>query len=163
MPPTQSFTAKVLPKAEMLPDLKYKRGIYSSVRWAFNWKSTKANRLRVLQELVRIVRVGGEIEIQVWALEQAETTRRKFESSDVMVPWKLQMKYVSEESTPTHAEYDEKKKLYCVYVAIGQKRSTVAQITKTLEEAGALKYTTIVAATLKGIFGRFGYGSFLFT
>ena len=42
---------------------------------------------------------------------------------------------------------DEKKKLYCVYVAIGQKRSTVAQITKTLEEAGALKYTTIVAAT----------------
>ena len=42
---------------------------------------------------------------------------------------------------------DEKKKLYCVYVAIGQKRSTVAQITKTLEEAGALKYTAIVAAT----------------
>ena len=42
---------------------------------------------------------------------------------------------------------DEKKKLYCIYVAIGQKRSTVAQITKTLEEAGALKYTTIVAAT----------------
>ena len=42
---------------------------------------------------------------------------------------------------------DEKKKLYCVYVAIGQKRSTVAQITKTLEEAGALKYTTIAAAT----------------
>ena len=42
---------------------------------------------------------------------------------------------------------DEKKKLYCVYVAIGQKRSTVAQITKTLEEAGAMKYTTVVAAT----------------
>ena len=42
---------------------------------------------------------------------------------------------------------DEKKKLYCVYVAVGQKRSTVAQITKTLEEAGALEYTTIVAAT----------------
>ena len=42
---------------------------------------------------------------------------------------------------------DESKKLYCVYVAIGQKRSTVAQIAKTLEEAGALKYTTIVAAT----------------
>ena len=39
---------------------------------------------------------------------------------------------------------DEKKKLYCVYVAIGQKRSTVAQITKTLEEAGALKYTTLL-------------------
>jgi F-type H+-transporting ATPase subunit alpha len=42
---------------------------------------------------------------------------------------------------------DEKKKLYCIYVAIGQKRSTVAQIVKTLEEAGAMKYTTVVAAT----------------
>ena len=42
---------------------------------------------------------------------------------------------------------DEKKKLYCVYVAIGQKRSTVAQVVKKLEETGALKYTIIVAAT----------------
>ena len=40
-----------------------------------------------------------------------------------------------------------RKKLYCVYVAIGQKRSTVAQIVKTLEDAGAMKYTTIVSAT----------------
>ncbi len=42
---------------------------------------------------------------------------------------------------------DESKKLYCVYVAIGQKRSTVAQLVRTLEEAGALKYSIIVAAT----------------
>ena len=42
---------------------------------------------------------------------------------------------------------DEKQKLYCIYVAIGQKRSTVRQIEKTLEEAGATEYTTIVAAT----------------
>jgi len=42
---------------------------------------------------------------------------------------------------------DETKKLYCVYVAIGQKRSTVAQIVKTLEDAGALSYTTVVSAT----------------
>jgi len=42
---------------------------------------------------------------------------------------------------------DEKNKLYCIYVAIGQKRSTVAQIVKTLEDAGAMEYTTIVAAT----------------
>jgi F-type H+-transporting ATPase subunit alpha len=42
---------------------------------------------------------------------------------------------------------EEKKKLYCIYVAIGQKRSTVAQIVKTLEDAGAMKYTTVVAAT----------------
>ncbi|KAF7310057.1 ATP synthase subunit alpha [Mycena indigotica] len=42
---------------------------------------------------------------------------------------------------------DESKKLYCVYVAIGQKRSTVAQLVKTLEENDAMKYTIIVAAT----------------
>jgi F-type H+-transporting ATPase subunit alpha len=42
---------------------------------------------------------------------------------------------------------DEKVKLYCIYVAIGQKRSTVAQIVKTLEDAGAMEYTIVVAAT----------------
>ena len=42
---------------------------------------------------------------------------------------------------------DESKKLYCIYVAVGQKRSTVAQIVKTLEDAGAMEYTTIVSAT----------------
>jgi F-type H+/Na+-transporting ATPase subunit alpha len=42
---------------------------------------------------------------------------------------------------------DEQRKLYCVYVAIGQKRSTVAQIVKTLEDYGALQYTIVVAAT----------------
>ncbi|GGD27471.1 F0F1 ATP synthase subunit alpha [Sinisalibacter lacisalsi] len=42
---------------------------------------------------------------------------------------------------------DESKKLYCVYVAIGQKRSTVAQLVKKLEENGAMEYSIIVAAT----------------
>ena len=42
---------------------------------------------------------------------------------------------------------DEKQKLYCVYVAIGQKRSSVAKLVKTLEENGALDYTIVVAAT----------------
>jgi len=42
---------------------------------------------------------------------------------------------------------DESKKLYCVYVAVGQKRSTVAQIVKELEDRGALEYTVVVAAT----------------
>jgi len=42
---------------------------------------------------------------------------------------------------------DEKKKLYCIYVAIGQKRSTVAQLVKRLEDTDALKYTIIVSAT----------------
>ncbi|WP_290690863.1 MULTISPECIES: F0F1 ATP synthase subunit alpha [unclassified Haematobacter] len=42
---------------------------------------------------------------------------------------------------------DESKKLYCIYVAIGQKRSTVAQLVKKLEESGAIEYTIVVAAT----------------
>ena len=42
---------------------------------------------------------------------------------------------------------DEAKKLYCIYVAIGQKRSTVAQVVKTLDDAGAMDYTIVVAAT----------------
>jgi len=47
----------------------------------------------------------------------------------------------------TNASGDEKKKLYCIYVVIGQKRSTVAQLVKTLEEFGAMEYSTVVAAT----------------
>ena len=46
-----------------------------------------------------------------------------------------------------NAGTDESAKLYCIYVAIGQKRSTVAQIVKTLEERGALDYTIVVSAT----------------
>jgi F-type H+/Na+-transporting ATPase subunit alpha len=42
---------------------------------------------------------------------------------------------------------DEGRKLYCIYVAIGQKRSTVAQIVKTLQDYGALDYSIVVAAT----------------
>merc|ERR1712093_753139 len=42
---------------------------------------------------------------------------------------------------------DETQKLYCIYVAVGQKRSTVAQLVQTLEENDALKYSVIVAAT----------------
>jgi F-type H+/Na+-transporting ATPase subunit alpha len=48
---------------------------------------------------------------------------------------------------PLNAQDDEKIKLYCVYVAVGQKRSTVAQFVKVLEEQGALDYSIIVAAT----------------
>jgi len=46
-----------------------------------------------------------------------------------------------------NAGNDESKKLYCIYVAVGQKRSTVAQIVKTLEDNGAMDYTIVVAAT----------------
>ena len=46
-----------------------------------------------------------------------------------------------------NAGTDESKKLYCIYVAIGQKRSTVAQLVRTLEERGAMEYSIVVAAT----------------
>ena len=46
-----------------------------------------------------------------------------------------------------NAGKDESKKLYCIYVAIGQKRSTVAQVVKTLTDNGAMDYTVVVAAT----------------
>ncbi|MFP3541456.1 F0F1 ATP synthase subunit alpha, partial [Pseudomonas sp. SIMBA_044] len=46
-----------------------------------------------------------------------------------------------------HESGPEGEKLFCVYVAVGQKRSTVAQFVKVLEERGALKYSIIVAAT----------------
>ncbi|MEW5420625.1 F0F1 ATP synthase subunit alpha [Amorphus sp. 3PC139-8] len=48
---------------------------------------------------------------------------------------------------PLNQGDDESQKLYCVYVAVGQKRSTVAQFVKTLEENGALEYSVVVAAT----------------
>ncbi|MEO7010635.1 MAG: F0F1 ATP synthase subunit alpha, partial [Caldimonas sp.] len=47
----------------------------------------------------------------------------------------------------SHQGSDETKKLYCIYVAVGQKRSTVAQIVRQLEESGAMEYTIVVAAT----------------
>jgi F-type H+-transporting ATPase subunit alpha len=46
-----------------------------------------------------------------------------------------------------NAGTDESKKLYCIYVAIGQKRSTVAQLVRTLEEQGVMEYSIVVAAT----------------
>ena len=52
----------------------------------------------------------------------------------------INQKYVNESD-------NEKDKLYCIYVAIGQKRSTVAQIVRELEEQGALEYSIIVSAT----------------
>ncbi|MCQ9154022.1 F0F1 ATP synthase subunit alpha [Acidomonas methanolica] len=48
---------------------------------------------------------------------------------------------------PVNASGDEKQKLYCIYVAIGQKRSTVANLVRTLTENGAMEYSIVVAAT----------------
>lgn len=55
--------------------------------------------------------------------------------------------FINQKSVNDAAGDDDSKKLFCVYVAIGQKRSTVAQIVRTLEENGALEYSIIVAAT----------------
>ena len=55
--------------------------------------------------------------------------------------------FLNQKSTNDKAGKDDTKKLFCIYVAVGQKRSTVAQIVKTLEERGALEYTIVVAAT----------------
>ena len=48
---------------------------------------------------------------------------------------------------PAHSGSNDKEKLFCIYVCIGQKRSTVAQVVKKLEETGALEYSIVVAAT----------------
>ena len=55
--------------------------------------------------------------------------------------------FLNQKSTTDKAGKDDTKKLFCIYVAVGQKRSTVAQIVKSLEERGALEYSIVVAAT----------------
>ncbi len=55
--------------------------------------------------------------------------------------------FINQKLTNDAAGDDDKKKLFCIYVAVGQKRSTVAQIVKALEEKGAMEYSIVVAAT----------------
>ena len=55
--------------------------------------------------------------------------------------------FINQKPTNEAAGDDDAKKLFCIYVAVGQKRSTVAQIVKTLEEQGAMEYSIVVAAT----------------
>jgi F-type H+-transporting ATPase subunit alpha len=55
--------------------------------------------------------------------------------------------FINQKSVNDAAGDDDTKKLFCIYVAIGQKRSTVAQIVKTLEDYGAMEYTIVVAST----------------
>ncbi len=56
--------------------------------------STPGHRLRLFQELARITKVGGIILVYAWALEQENTSKRRFAEQDVMVPWNLQKTYV---------------------------------------------------------------------
>jgi len=55
--------------------------------------------------------------------------------------------FINQKSVNDAAGDDDSKKLFCIYVAIGQKRSTVAQIVKTLEDQGAMEYSIVVAST----------------
>ena len=55
--------------------------------------------------------------------------------------------FINQKSVNDAAGDDDTKKLFCIYVAIGQKRSTVAQIVKTLEDYGAMEYSIVVAST----------------
>jgi alkylated DNA repair protein alkB family protein 8 len=56
--------------------------------------STRERRIRCIEELVRIVRVGGMINIQAWAMEQEKDSRRRFAAADVFVPFNAQPKYL---------------------------------------------------------------------
>ena len=55
--------------------------------------------------------------------------------------------FINQKAPNTAAGTDDSKKLFCIYVAVGQKRSTVAQIVRALEENGAMEYSIVVAAT----------------
>jgi F-type H+-transporting ATPase subunit alpha len=55
--------------------------------------------------------------------------------------------FINQKAYNDAAAADDKKKLFCIYVAVGQKRSSVARLVRTLEEAGAMEYTIVVAAT----------------
>jgi len=69
--------------------------------------STEAHRISALKELLRITRSGGLIDIQVWAFEQEEGSRKRFSQQDCLVPWKLQQKYATEEDRKTR-EIDDR-------------------------------------------------------
>ena len=57
--------------------------------------STEGRRIRCLAELRRIVKVGGVINVQAWALEQEDDSKRKFHGTDVLVPFSAQPKYLA--------------------------------------------------------------------
>jgi alkylated DNA repair protein alkB family protein 8 len=66
--------------------------------------STDARRCRCIEELTRIVRPGGLINIQAWAMEQEEGSRRKFAAADVFVPFSAQPKYLGKKQASKDEE-----------------------------------------------------------
>ena len=67
--------------------------------------STEGRRIRCLAELRRIVKVGGLINVQAWALEQDDDSKRKFHGTDVLVPFNAQPKYL--DTSSHHESADE--------------------------------------------------------
>ncbi|KAL3907866.1 MAG: hypothetical protein SGILL_008698, partial [Bacillariaceae sp.] len=117
--------------------------------------STLDRRIRCIEELVRIVKPGGRINVQAWAMEQGEDSRRRFAATDVFVPFNAQPKYLDQstsfknESSPSPAplksvaemyseaydtaDYDERKGLvvfqrYCHLYRAGEMDEIVQQI-----------------------------------
>ncbi|DBA02863.1 TPA: LOW QUALITY PROTEIN: hypothetical protein N0F65_006653 [Lagenidium giganteum] len=87
----------------------------------------------VCSELARIVKVGGELFIVAWAFEQDESSKRQFDSQDVMVEWKLQEKYAPAEQLTTHAKEDKARRWvvyqrYCHVYRQGELEELVAQV-----------------------------------
>lgn len=65
------------------------------------------NPIAVIRELLRITRVGGEIMIQAWALEQDPAGKRNFNEQDVFVPWKLQQRFFADHQRQAVSESRE--------------------------------------------------------
>lgn len=71
--------------------------------------STVDRRLLALRELVRILKVQGELYLSAWALEQDKTSKRDFEQQDVLVPWKLPKRFDKEEQKNSEASQEKKE------------------------------------------------------
>ena len=64
--------------------------------------STRERRKRCIEELVRVVKPGGVVNVQAWAMDQEEGSRRKFAANDVFVPFNAQPKYLQVSSSKEH-------------------------------------------------------------
>lgn len=77
--------------------------------------STVSRRLRCLKELSRIVKIGGSIIIQAWALEQDQDSKRKFAGNDVFVPFNAQPRYLNKVASKGDGDTDKAKSAAEVY------------------------------------------------
>ena len=106
--------------------------------------STPERRFQCFRELARVVVPGGCIHVQAWAMDQSDSSRRKFVTNDVLVPFNAQPKYLEDKQVDSfvNAEYDESKGLvvfqrYCHMYREGELDELVAQVPElVLEESG---------------------------